>query len=555
MTSPLFDLFDDASQSQSLPPDLEALYQRLLDDGALWRETVPTMSGLDASVVSMTQQFLTRPANDSHPVLRSQPPLPSTYRATHHAGGGTVIPRSRLSRIAAIAAMVVVVSLLIAVFEVMGHGRLQSSRAAVSPTASLPKPARWQVLPQLAYSSERPDDSGPAVAPSDPSVIYEANAGRDWTSADGPQFLRRTDNAGVTWHSLPFPVPASRVHWADFVVSPLDPHTVILQIADDTLSDCPASFDVTFPGDYVICELQYFSSDGGASWNLLQTPLSNLQAQGGATFSTASAIQSQGDRLYATVACPNSGCIHIVASLDGGRTWQIVDQQLHEVAPNVCYFVTAPTGETVFAVSSNMNCVYDFRQPQNVYSLWRSDDGGTTWNRVAALPTPNLFGLLAVPSGNPSQPLLYAYMPKTLSVSQDKANLPQSNTSDQASDIYVSADGGMSWSAAPELGLATGMIPVHAPLDVLSDGTVIASFNQQGTLGNMQDINGSTLYGWKLGDTSWQQLAPPLTGSLAALSIQPGSDGSDALWVFQLAASSINGSIDSYTALRFEVVP
>lgn len=553
MPVPFFDLFDTSGESQPLAPDLEALHQRLLEDGALWREAAPTIPGLDARVQAMTHEFLSRPA-DSPKVAHAESPSASTYRATHHIGG-TMLLRSRLSSLVSVAATIVVVILLIVMFAVMGHQRLLSSRASASPTATLQQPLQWQVLPQLAYNSERPDDSGPAVAPSDPRVIYEANAGRDWTASDGPRFLRRTDDAGATWHSLPFPVPATRVHWADFLISPLDPHTVILQIADDTLSDCPASFDVTFPGAYVICELQYFSNDGGGSWNLMQTPLSNLQSQGGATFFTAPAIQYQAGRLYATVSCPDSSCIHIVVSSDGGRTWNIVDQRLHDVTSNVCYFVAAATGETIFAVTSSMNCAYNFLQPQTVFTLWRSDDGGTTWNHVAALPTPNLFGLLTVAGGNPEQPLLYAYMPKTLSVSKNKANLPQSNTSDQASDIYVSADGGMSWSPAPEEGLPLGMIPFHAPMGVLGDGTIIASFNQQGTLGNMQDINGSTLYGWKMGDTAWHQIAPPLTGSLSALSIEPGGNGSDTLWIFEMAASSFIGSIDTYSALRLDVVP
>jgi hypothetical protein len=542
------DLFDDGgSDGPVLSPDLEELYEQLLDDGTRWQEDVPTMPGLDATVEELVQGMHV-PARGDRQVLREKSPSISIARADDWKRGTRTI-RNRSSGIVSIAAMVVVVALLITVFQAKGHGRSPIPAAHRSPTVTVPANTGWQPLAALAYTSERPDDSGPAVAPSDPEVIYEANAGRDWTPTDGPRFLRRTDNAGATWHNLPFPVPATRVHWADFLVSPLDPHTVILQIADDTLSDCPASFDVTFPGAYVMCELQYFSSNGGTSWTLLQTPMSNLMSLSGTIApSSDSAIQNQGNRLYAGVSCPNSGCTHLVVSTDGGHTWNIVDRQLFAVEPFVCGFEAALSGRALFAVTSNMNCAYSYRQPHAVLSLWRSNDGGAAWNLMATLPTPNLFGLLAVDSGNPARPLLYAYMPRTLSVTMDKANMPQINPSDKASDIYCSVDDGITWHPAPEAGLPTGFIPFSAPLGVLSDGTMIASFNTQGTLSDSQDLNGSTLFGWRLGETAWHQIAPPLSEQLMVLAIQPETDGRDTLWVFEMSFNE--GSIDSYTALR-----
>ena len=542
------DLFDDSDSS--LPPDLQALYQQLLEDGVSWQKEVPTMPSLDARVQELSGR--------DHPSISPagswilQATLPTiAVSGTSHGKRRSILGQSWLSRMISVAAMILVVVLLVAVFQVQGHGRLSAPAAHKSPTVTVGTISGWQKLPALAYTSERPDDSGPAVAPGDPEVIYEANAGRDWSPNDGPRFLRRTDDAGTTWHNLPFPVPASRVHWANFLVSPLDSHSVILQIADDTLSDCPVSLRVTFPGAYTICELQYFSSDGGASWKLLITPLSNLQTFGLTNLGDDSALRNQGNRLYSGVSCPDSSCIHLVLSTDGGQTWNVIDQQLHDLAPYVCNFAVATTGRTLFAVTANMGCPFSSRQPQAVLELWRSNDGGMTWQFVRKLPTPNLLGLIAVNSGNPAQPLLYAYMPKTVSVFTNKANLTESNLSDRASDIYSSANGGKSWDPSPESSFPTGFIPFAAPIGALSDGTIIASFNTQGTWSDNQDLNGSTLYGWKRGEAVWHQIAPPLTDELMVLSIEPGNNGGDTLWIFEMTSPDF--VVDNYTAFRIQV--
>src|SRR5262249_16252234 len=154
---------------------------------------------------------------------------------------------------------------------------------------------------------------------------------------------------------------------------------------------------------------------------------------------------------------------------------------------------------------------------------------------VAALPT-SVYGphspslLLAVESGNPAQPLLYGLMPKTVSVTPDKAGLPHGNLSDNTSDIKASMDGGKTWLPAPSQVIPPGLSPYEAALGVLSDGAIIASFIPQGFNNMNNDLKGSVLYGWKVGDASWHQIAAPLTKILSALTIAPGSNGNDTLW-------------------------
>jgi hypothetical protein len=88
----------------------------------------------------------------------------------------------------------------------------------------------------------------------------------------------------------------------------------------------------------------------------------------------------------------------------------------------------------------------------------------------------------------------------------------------------------------------------------LSDGSIIASFIPQGFNNVNGDLTGSVLYGWKQGDASWHQIAAPLTRILSALTVVPGSNGHDTLWVFE---ESFDGqpwtNPDIYTAARFQL--
>jgi hypothetical protein len=181
----------------------------------------------------------------------------------------------------------------------------------------------------------------------------------------------------------------------------------------------------------------------------------------------------------------------------------------------VCDFAVAPRGQTLFAITADKSCLLSYQGTLKL-TLWRTDNAWNTWVQVARLPTSNVYGLLAVDSGDPTQPLLYGFMPRTVKVTPDKAGFPHGTLSDNASDIFVSANGGKSWVAAPRQGVAAGLSPYRAPLGILSDGTIIASFIPRGFNNDNGDLNGSILYGWKQGQLSWHQVGPLLNNRTAA---------------------------------------
>jgi hypothetical protein len=264
------------------------------------------------------------------------------------------------------------------------------------------------------------------------------------------------------------------------------------------------------------------------------------------------AIMAQGSTLYGQVNCPDGTCVHLVGSADSGHTWRLIDTQLHQQAQYVCGFAAASRGQTLFAITADKSCLLDYQGTLKL-TLWRGDNAGTTWVEVAKLPTSNVYGLLAVDSGNPTQPLLYGFMPKTVKVTPDKAGFPHGTLSDYASDIYVSADGGKTWVSAPSQGVASGLSP-YRTLGVLSDGTIIASFIPQGFNNDYGDLNGSVLYGWKQGEASWHQVGPQLNKILNTLTIVPGSNGHDTLWIMEESfPGQPYAGPDVYTAARCQL--
>jgi hypothetical protein len=113
-------------------------------------------------------------------------------------------------------------------------------------------------------------------------------------------------------------------------------------------------------------------------------------------------------------------------------------------------------------------------------------------------------------------------------------------------NLHASTDGGQTWHAAPSDGIPSGWSPSE-PMGVMSDGTVIENFESVAPDGSAS----SQLYGWKLGGSAWQSVAPKLDAGLFTLEVVPDSTGVDTLWAAltlseDTSTQTVSVAIESY---------
>jgi hypothetical protein len=498
------------SESGPLRGEVRGVHAQLLNAGAVWRDQLP-------SSVALAERAAQLEAGRT-----------SARGRTPHAGGDAA-PRSparsndaraprpawRWRGWAAGAAAVLVAGMLGGLLLHAAPRRGTQPSATVTSTP----PADWSFQPErgATYTTGMP-----MLAPSDPEVIYEA----------GPSMLRRSDDGGATWHDLPKPGTAFQgVVGVPFVVSPADPRTVFLTV--DANGPCSG---VSGSGRGGLCGATFVSTDGGAHWKQVALPspgvlgstagLRSLLAVGG----SLKTIQAQGHRLYSALG-PYSGpdgdllgvsSARLVTSTDGGLTWQYADKSL---VGSMCDFIAAPGGDTIYALTSR-GCG---SEANPAISLWRSDDAGARWTSLGDLPSPLTSGGVAVFRVN-GQALLYMNLPQLLSSGQTGTK-----TSDAASNLKVSADGGRTWIAAPTRGAPGGM---SGPLAVLADGSVVMSRFETSADPGAPGI--SQLYAWKYGDAAWRKLSGLGIANMAYVLADP-SVSRPALWVVYITPTGTQG--------------
>jgi hypothetical protein len=540
----------EPGEGEGLTPDEQALYHRLAADGAAWRAEGHAIETLGAQLQQRARTLTT--SVDAANLARQlpTPPLKSRARVPARSEAGASIrgatrSHERFRRFGAVAAVLVVVGGLAALRLSAAPGRVQP----ISPTpgtteSSLAATGKWVALSQLDASSAFDANDVPAMAPSDPRVVYETFAYDGKGVASQPAQLRRTDDEGATWHMLPLPVPADHISHAGIAVSPLTAQTVFLTLFEYSAANCLADHaQATETGGEgpAYCWLQYTSTDSGAHWIATQLPLASGTTPGTLTVSvtagdaapiTSGALSAQGTRLYAGFGCSDFSCSRLVTSTDGGLSWQFADQPLLTSAANVCDYTNTPTGATVFAVTTPVTGTWECNvRDQHPLTLWRSDDAGTHWISLGQLGTPNERGIRLVNDPTTHTPLLYAMLPRTTAIGTDKMGNQFPQFSSDPRDVKVSADSGRTWTAAPSLGIPAGQ-QVYVDEDlagVLPDGSVVVQFIPQVA---QDDGSGSSLYAWKPGESAWRQLAPPLTKEFGALLVTPSKAGGvGTLWV------------------------
>ena len=211
-----------------------------------------------------------------------------------------------------------------------------------------------------------------AVDPRDPNVIWigTADAGV-WRTRDG----------GANWTPLTDAQPSPAI--GAVALDPNKPETIYAGMGDP----------VGYSGAGLLK-----SADGGATWTLISQPFAS--GYGGHRFSAISVSPADSKIVLASITPPGSGAnmAGIYRSTDGGATWTETFS-----ANFVSQVFFHPTdGNTAYATSGNDTA---HTPPKN--GFFRSTDGGVTWNPMNgtdanALPIATAFFFrLAVSASSP----------------------------------------------------------------------------------------------------------------------------------------------------------
>ena len=509
-----------------LSPELCSLYHELLADGTVWRTEQPAMSGLDATIVAlMIQREAAR-----HPDTATASPARAPGSQVRHTDMKGTLPMQgkRLRGLVAAAATLAVVALFATALLNTALHRSSPRSPGATTTAASPTDAhgRWVKQPRL---TEPGASSDPAIAPTDPSVVYEATNPANAPNASGDSSgitLRTTADGGASWRTISIPggIIATDLKDAVFFVSPLRAQTVFLQLFDESMPNCPPGSSVSEGSP--MCIPVYVSTNSGASWLPVHLPVPGVLGYGGVVGSAP--LYAQGTRLYSSATCyGDAACTRILASDDGGLTWQPVDGAIRAGGQSVCDYAVSPAGSTIFAVTASDHCAQQGHSPM---LLWRSDDAGGHWAQVGALPQPFVHGMAVTANPAGGTPLLYINMPRQIGTFS-KGDVSYAKLSASPGDLRVSADGGLTWHAAPPQGAPTNQDMSFGPYGALSDGSVVFPFVPAPDV--LTDPAGVPLYTWKLGDTSWHELAPALpttTSYIDTLTITADPGQGATLW-------------------------
>jgi hypothetical protein len=511
-----------------LPPELEPLHQRVLQDSALWRAGLPGTDALVRQVTSLSQ----RKPESRHlsyrirEELQMQDPTLIELPETAPTRPATVIPQAAHSRargLAAGCAALALVALFVAFFAIVPHSRqtgkdggLGSTHATATATPATSRSGHWQPIAGLTHTAGMP-----VISPVNSKVVYEIANGTVRRSADG----------GATWTNLPNPsgFPAGdTAQWMDLFVSPFSADT-LWTTANLTnpngAINCPVGYPTAYTGGNIArrggqlyepvipsggsipCQVQNVSTDGGQTWKLVKLSfafmLGTASPDAGVfspydPYSATPEIQGnqiQNNRMYTLtsdgpLASSASGG-HVAMSSDGGLTWQDASAPLTSAGLDICDVAAVGVGSTLFAVANANGCAIE---GATAPSLWRSDDAGGHWHQVTLPLDRFVIGLIAL--GGPDQPTLYA---QTAALSHSHA----ANTAALPTDIFASTDGGRTWKQAPSQGVPAGVIGSGSMTVVGANKGLIVPFFTQPNAANQLAY---TFDKWDPGASAWVEM-------------------------------------------------
>jgi hypothetical protein len=422
---------------------------------------------------------------------------PSRQRISHRAV--TV-----MSAIAAVLVIALVTTALIA-----SRVPAKPSATVSSPTSTQSINQTWQALPHL---KNVPDDT--MLAPSNPRVVYQITQG---TQAS----LRRSDNQGATWKSLPNPPGATPANQAGLYISRTNAQHVLAMVN----YDCPSSPTAQAAGVGPLislsngntCSALYFSSTGGESW----TPVT-LPTHGSLNLFLGLGIVAQEDRLYAILIVePGYTASELVMSRDDGATWQLADQGLN-AGQHCLGIVAAPASGTTLFATTLPDCSEQTNGLETA-QVWRSTNAGAQWTPVSTIPATSAFFLKAVNVNGQAQPVLI----------NQSAPLPYG--------FEFSLDNGKTWQSVPTLSDQTSacggkICTTIGIVGILNDGSIV----EQAKTG---------FFAWKPGDSGWRKVAPALDAEVVQSLVVSNAGGKETLYLGVRPVQSDFGSAESFYSI------
>jgi hypothetical protein len=355
-----------------------------------------------------------------------------------------------------------------------------TATATTAPTATPSGPGVWTTL------------SGCANVPDGDRILYNAGVAQQ---KSGPTIvtLQRSDDCGATWTDLKPPqvtgvTYTTNVNLMTIFASPLNPDTAYLTLQVSGAQACPSTTSASLTAlSSAICQPQFVTTDGGATWQQLNLPVKGvlgvISAPSYTSLMLEGMLRSQGSLLYGVVT--NSGIGYsgvtppgrLVVSTDGGVHWSSADSALAAQGYGIWDFAVTPTGSAIYVTAEPFNDPP--RQPPTytpTLSIWSSLDGGQTWAEGGPAPGSGsaqggmVMFMSAGMSGN--QPIAYI-------VAEDQGQ----------ARMLASVNGGHTWQEDTQLHYADTGGDIFELLGTLPDGSVVIE----------QPAGGGPTLAWKPG--------------------------------------------------------
>lgn len=421
----------------------------------------------------------------------------------------------------------------------------QSEKAAATAT----------IATQTAPATATPSGPGvwttltgcPATIPARLRVLYQADI-QQQKSAPTIVTLKRSDDCGATWTNLTPPAIPGVSYTTDvslmtIFASPLNANTAYLtlqMLQINGTQTCPSTSSATTASrSTTICQPQFVTTDGGATWQALRLPVPGILGVLSATspitdLMIEGMLRAQGSLLYGVVTDWDIGANsatppgRLVVSSDGGVHWSSADSALAAQGYSVWDFAVTSTSSVVYVTAEPFN---DPSRQAPTYSptlsIWSSPNGGQTWTKSS--PTPGS----GTESGQGGEVM---FMSAGMSGGKSIVYIVANN--EGQARMLASVDGGHSWQEDTQLKYADTGGEIFGLLGTLSDGSVVIE----------QPAGGGPTLAWKPGSAQRTIAQNAKLMSYFTPIFQQRADGLY-LWLTGYAGASEQLSI-AYTKLQ-----